>query len=77
MRLVINANPVSQSNLFITNGSEIVKEYRVMGPDMIDTIDQIFATYYIEAVYFNSDNNYTRKFGDYIETAYRNVEVIY
>jgi len=77
MRLVINASPVSQSDLFVTNGSEIIKEYQVMGPDMISTIDQIFAAYYIEAVHFNADNNYTRKFGDYIEAAYRNVEVTY
>lgn len=76
MKLIMSLNPVSQNIFVVVNGEDEIFKTSVYGTEITDTIDTIFKKWYIEAVQVvQSSNNFNRKYVDYIEEKYKNVEV--
>lgn len=76
MKLIINAAATRPAILTVVNGDDIIKEYTVFGPELENTIDEIFQEWYIAAVQFVEHGSYTERFISYIANKYNNVEVI-
>jgi len=76
MKLVINAAAASPTTLTVVNGDDVIVEYKVFGPAVKKTIDEIFKERYIEAVQFINNGAYAEQFAEYIVDKYQGVEVI-